>query len=130
MTVTRTLPGPEQQYFAALGTGQFNIQKCLACAGHVFYPRVVCPRCGSNRLEWVAPSGRGIVYSATTVRRKPEAGGDYNVSLIDLEEGPRLMSRVDGIAPAQVAIGMRVEAKVIVEAGAGLLTFVPAGTGP
>ncbi len=127
MTDTRPLPGPEQQYFAALGTGTFNIQHCRACAAHVFYPRVVCPHCGSNRLEWVPASGRGIVYSATTVRRKPEAGGDYNVSLIDLEEGPRLMSRVDGMAPAEISIGLRVEARVLVEAGAGVLTFMPAG---
>jgi len=127
MTTSTPVPGPEKQYFEALDSGSFRIQRCEGCAAHVFYPRVACPQCGSNRLQWVAASGRGTVYSVTTVRRKPEAGGDYNVSLIDLEEGPRLMSRVDGVAPAQVGIGMRVEARVGVERGSGILTFVPAG---
>lgn len=127
MTNSAPVPGPEKQYFDALNSGTFRIQRCAGCTAHVFYPRVACPHCGSNRIEWVAACGRGTVYSATTVRRKPEAGGDYNVSLIDLEEGPRLMSRVDGVAPGQVGIGMRVEARVGIEGGSGLLTFVPAG---
>ena len=127
MTASDPQSGPEQQYFAALAAGKFQIQLCSTCARHVFYPRVSCPHCGSKRLEWVAASGRGTVYSVTTVRRKPEAGGDYNVSLVDLEEGPRLMSRIDGVAPAQVRIGMAVEARVAMEGSSGVLTFVPAG---
>ena len=127
MTVSDPHSGPEQQYFAALAEGKFRIQKCSACGRHVFYPRVSCPHCGAKRLEWVAASGRGTVYSVTTVRRKPEAGGDYNVSLVDLEEGPRLMSRIDGVAPAQVRIGMAVEARVAMEGSSGVLTFFPAG---
>ncbi len=57
------------------------------------------------------------------MRRKPEAGGDYNVSLIELDEGVRMMSRVDGTPPAEVRIGMRVRAKVIDNNGAGLVVF-------
>jgi len=61
----------------------------------------------------------------TTVRRKPEAGGDYNVSLIDLAEGVRMMSRVEGLPPAEVRIGMPVRARVAVSDGTGLLVFEP-----
>ena len=64
-----------------------------------------------------------MVYSTTTVRRKPEAGGDYDVSLIDLDEGVRMMSRVEGVPPAEVKIGMRVRAKVVDNKGAGLVVF-------
>ena len=110
--------GPERTYFDALRAGRFQIQKCAACAKHIFYPRVLCPHCGSNQVEWVAPSGRGSVYSTSIVRRKVDAGGDYNVALIDLAEGPRLMSRVDGIALDQIRIGMQVQAKVLTEADA------------
>ena len=60
--------GPEQTYFEALRAGRFQIQKCAACGKHVFYPRVLCPHCGSNRVEWVTPSGRGSVYSTSLVR--------------------------------------------------------------
>ena len=57
------------------------------------------------------------------MRRKPEAGGDYDVSLVDLDEGVRMMSRVEGVPPAEVKIGMRVRAKIINNNGAGLVVF-------
>ena len=72
------------------------------------------------------PTGRGTVYSVTVVRRLPDKGGDYNVALIDLEEGPRVMSRVDDIAPDEVGIGMAVRAYVGEVAGAPNVLFKPA----
>lgn len=57
-------------------------------------------------------SGRGTVYSATIVRQKPEAGGDYNIVLVDIAEGPRMMSQVVGIPAAEVKIGMAIKAKI------------------
>ncbi|OFZ86478.1 MAG: DNA-binding protein [Betaproteobacteria bacterium RBG_16_64_18] len=115
--------GAEARYQAALNEGRFSIQRCNDCHKHVFYPRVVCPHCGGASLAWVEPKGTGTVYSTTTVRRKPEAGGDYDVSLIDLDEGVRMMSRVEGVPPAEVKIGMRVRAKVVDNKGAGLVVF-------
>ena len=117
--------GPEQTYKDKLAQGSFELQKCAACAKHVFYPRVLCPHCGSERLDWVAASGAGVVYSTTVVRRKPEAGGDYNVALIDLAEGQRMMSRVVEVEPAGVKIGMKVKARVGSEAGAPIVEFTP-----
>lgn len=107
--------GPEKRYFDRLQSGEFEIQRCQACGRHVFYPRVACPLCGSRNLNWVRPSGRGIVYSTTVVRRALEDGGDYNVSLIDLEEGPRMMSRVLGVAADRVRIGTAVTARIEAE---------------
>lgn len=69
------------------------------------------------------PSGQGTVYSTTVVRRKAEAGGDYNVALIDLKEGVRMMSRVEGISPEAVAIGMPVQATIIDGEGGKLVVF-------
>jgi len=104
--------GPESIYEEYLAKGEFRIQLCNGCERHVFYPRALCPHCGSSNLEWARPTGAGTVYSTTVMRRKPEAGGDYNVCLVELEEGPRLMSRVEGVAPTEVRIGMRVKARV------------------
>jgi hypothetical protein len=73
----------------------------------------------------VPPKGTGTVYAVTTVRRKPEAGGDYNVSLIELDEGVRLMSRVEGLPSAEVRIGQRVKARVVEQGGQGLVVFDP-----
>jgi len=114
--------GPEKQYFDKLAAGRFEIQKCGGCGKHVFYPRVLCPHCGGDQLDWVTPSGRGTVYSTTVVRRKPADGGDYNVCLVDLAEGVRMMSRVAGVPPAEVKIGVAVKARI----AEGLVEFVPA----
>lgn len=106
-----------------LDAGRFLIQRCTGCAKHVYYPRELCPHCGSTSLEWTAPQGTGTVHAVTTVRRKPADGGDLNVSLVDLDEGVRLMSRVANLAPGDVRIGQRVKARVEVKDGRGLVLF-------
>ncbi|MGZ8264254.1 MAG: Zn-ribbon domain-containing OB-fold protein [Burkholderiales bacterium] len=71
----------------------------------VFYPRAVAPVTGGD-LEWRVSKGLGTVYSTTVVYYKNEA--PLNVALIDLDEGFRLMSRVEDIDATSVKIGMRV----------------------
>ena len=116
--------GPELHYRRSLDNGEFHIQKCTSCNTSIFFPRAICPNCGdTENLQWYAPSGRGTVYSTTVVRRKSDEGGDYNVALIDLAEGPRMMSRVEGLRPGEVAIGMDVQAKVMNVDGAGMVVF-------
>ncbi|MGO4330654.1 Zn-ribbon domain-containing OB-fold protein [Cupriavidus sp. 2TAF22] len=114
--------GADAFYFGKLAQGSFVIPRCEDCRRWHFFPRVLCPHCGSDALAWHAPAGSGTVYSTTTVRR-PE--GDYNVSLVDLDEGPRMMSRVAGVAPDAVRIGLRVQARVAQEAAGPLLEFIP-----
>lgn len=121
--MTTSSQGVQAQYQQALSEGRFVIQHCDGCGRAVHHPREVCPHCGSDRLRWVDALGTGTVYAVTTVRRKPEAGGDLNVSLIDLDEGPRLMSRVANRPPDQVRIGQRVRARVSQEQGQSLLVF-------
>lgn len=121
--------GPQAQYLAALGEGRLVIQRCDRCSRHVFYPRVACPACASTELRWTEPTGAGTVYSVTTVRRQPEEGGDYNICLVDLDEGVRVMSRVEGTAPDQVRIGMRVRARIKGRGSEALLVFDATGTG-
>ena len=91
-----------------------------------WHPRVAEPRTGDTDLEWVEATGRGVVYSTSVMRMRPPKPS-YNVALIDLEEGPRMMSRVDGLPPEEVRIGMKVQAKIIEEDGAPLLVFLPVG---
>lgn len=108
-----TTRGVQAQHQAALEEGRFLIQRCEGCSKHVYFPRESCPHCGSERVEWVEPQGTGTVYAVTTVRRKADDGGDLNVSLVDLDEGVRLMSRVEGVPPSDVKIGQRVRARVV-----------------
>lgn len=118
-------PGPEARFKAFLAEGRFMIQRSRSTGVHVFYPRVAAPGTGETDLEWVAPSGLGTVYATTVTRQRPEQGGDYNIALIDLDEGPRLMARVDGIAADAVAIGMRVRASVGEIKGEPAVIFQP-----
>tara|TARA_R110001599_G_scaffold305818_1_gene512218 strand:- start:123 stop:536 length:414 start_codon:yes stop_codon:yes gene_type:complete len=105
-------PGPAAVFAEFLARDEFRIQRCRACGSHLFYPRLACTRCGDTALEWVLPSGRGTVHAVSIVNRSAEKGGPYNVVLVDLAEGPRMMSRVEGVANAQVLIGMEVHARV------------------
>ena len=106
-----TSGGAQAQYFAFLDEGRFMLQRRVGTNEYVFYPRERAPGDGGP-LEWHEVSGLGTVYSCTTVRRRPEQGGSYNVSLIDLDEGVRMMSRVVDIDATDVKIGMRVRARI------------------
>ena len=130
-TVAAHAIGVQATHQAALDQGRLLIQYCADCEKHVYFPRESCPHCGSAELAWVAPAGLGTVYAVTTVRRKLDAGGDYNVSLVDLDEGVRLMSRVENLMPLELKIGQRVQARVQVTDGRGLVLFdaVPLPTG-
>ena len=116
---------PEAEWRAHLGEGRFMIQRSRSTGGHVFYPRVAEPGTGAQDLEWVEASGAGTVHAATVVRKKDPADS-YTVVLVDLAEGPRLMSRVDGVPVNEVRIGMAVKASIGEEEGKPLLVFVPA----
>ncbi len=115
---------PEPEYLAHLSAGRFMLQRARASGKIIFYPRVAEPGTGDTDLEWVEASGDGVVYSVTVISVKPP-GENYNVALIDLAEGPRMLSRVVGIAPTAVEIGMRVKAKIIEDDGP-LVAFEPA----
>jgi hypothetical protein len=101
---------PYATYLEHLERGELAYQFSPAADKAVFFPRVLCPYTGSEQLEWRISKGLGTVYSASTVH--PRAGDPYNVSLVDCDEGFRLMTRVEGIAADRVAIGMRVSFRV------------------
>jgi uncharacterized protein len=116
---------PEAEFTAFLAQGKFMIQRSRDSGRHIFHPRILEPGTGSSNLEWVEASGEGTVYSTTAVSQKPPAR-PYNVALIDLAEGPRMMSRVEGIPADQVTIGMKVRARVTTEEGQPpCVVFVP-----
>jgi len=124
----RMTESPLALYQAHLEAGELAYQWSPAANRAVFYPRVVCPFSGSDRLEWRVSSGLGTVY-ATTVTH-PREGAPYNVALIDCDEGFRLMSRVEEIAPDGVRIGMRVRLRIHRPGGGEPLypVFVPVET--
>jgi len=117
---------PDVEFQAFLDQGRFMIQRSRGSGVAIFYPRAVAPGTGARDLEWVEASGRGVVYSTTVVRKKPPEPS-YNIALIDLAEGPRMMSRVEGVDPSAVAIGMMVVARIAQQDGQSVVVFDPAG---
>ena len=115
---------PDADFQRFLAEGRFMIQRSRASGQYVFYPRTIAPGSGARDLEWVEVSGLGTVYSTTVVRKKPPEPS-YNVALIDLAEGPRMMSRVEGIAPDEVQIGVAVRAKIVPQDGEPVIVFEP-----
>ena len=85
-----------QPYWEGCSQGELRIQQCNDCNHYQFYPRIMCTECGSRDLSWQVSSGKGSVASYTVVRRGVSAAypGPYVVALIDLTEGPRLMSEI------------------------------------
>lgn len=86
------------------------IQRGVKTGTYVYFPRTVAPSTG-EALEWVEASGLGTVYATTTVRKRPP-DPSLNVALVDLDEGPRMMTHVENIDPEEVKIGMRVKASI------------------
>lgn len=113
---------PDFEFRKHLQEGRFMLLRSRASGRHFFYPRVAEPGSGNTDLDWVEASGRGTVYSVTIVRARAPAPS-YNVVLVDLEEGPRLMARIDGVALDAVRIGMALVARIVTEDGLAFPVF-------
>ena len=90
---------------------QLLLQKCKGCGKILFPPRPMCPACLSTEEEWTPASGKGKIYSHVTYRKSPHRAfkAPYAVVLVELEEGPRLISNTVDIEPEDIEIGMPVE---------------------
>lgn len=98
--------GPQARYERYLAEGRFMIQHAESTGEYVFWPRVVTPQ-GATDLEWVEARGTGTVYAFTVNRART---GSWNVALIDLDEGVRMMSTLPEVETAP--IGARVKARI------------------
>jgi hypothetical protein len=91
---------------------QLVLQHCRDCGAYVYYPRALCKACHSDRLHWEPVSGEGTIYSYTVCHRPagPAFKGDvpYVVALIELKEGPRMLSNIVTDDPESVRIGQAV----------------------
>src|SRR5229473_496015 len=92
--------------------GKLLLQNCTKCQRCQFYPRLYCMQCGSNSLRWIEASGNGVVYSYTIIHqnKSPEFVHDtpYNVAIVQLEEGPRMLSNIVEIEPGELQVDLPV----------------------
>jgi hypothetical protein len=114
--IEKPLPRPTEDsapFWAAAHKGELRMQQCGDCSHVRFPPSVVCARCLSENAEWIALSGRGTIFSWIVVHQSqhPAFNSDtpYNVAIVELEEGPRLHTRIVGCSNDEIFIGMPVE---------------------
>ena len=108
--------GPDQEFQKYISDKKFQLQQCEDCGIVIFMPRVICPNCASLTLKWRPACGLGTIYSQATLRPRSKAGEPppppHSVVLVDLDEGPRMMSHLPGVAPEDIHVGMRVQARI------------------
>jgi len=95
------IPTPETQpYWDGAAAGELRIQRCRDCRQAYFYPRPLCPSCGSGDVEWFTASGRATLYSYVINHRPApgfEADAPYAIAVVQLAEGPRMMTNLVGV---------------------------------
>ncbi|MGQ0501869.1 MAG: Zn-ribbon domain-containing OB-fold protein [Panacagrimonas sp.] len=108
-----TIDPESAPYWDALRQHKLILKHCRDCSRHHFYPRELCPHCGSDALDWAPASGAGSIYSYTVARRPAgpafKADCPYVVAIIDLDEGARMMSNIVTADVESVHIGQRVQ---------------------
>ncbi len=112
----KPIPVPSHEsrpFWEALRDHKLTMPKCGRCGHRWFPPTLFCPKCRSASVAWEPVSGRGRVFSFVNFHRTYHKGfadeRPYCVAVIALEEGPRLISSVVGIAPEDVRCDMAVE---------------------
>ena len=128
-------PTPDTQpFWDGCAAGELRIQRCRACGKPYFYPRPVCPECGSTDVEWFTASGRATLYSYV-INHRPARGfeddGPYAIAVVELAEGPRMMTNLVGVpnTPEDLILDMELQVTFERRGAISLPVFAPAGAG-
>jgi uncharacterized OB-fold protein len=100
-------------WWEATKDGRLLVKRCTDCGKAHFYPRPFCPHCWSERVDWEQASGRATLYTWSVVYTNdlppfPDKV-PYVAAIVDLDEGPRMMTRVIGCDFADLRVGMALE---------------------
>jgi uncharacterized OB-fold protein len=131
MSAERMIPAPRpsadtQPFWDAAGRGEFLLKYCNGCGKHHYYPRAICPLCGSSETEWRKSTGMGTIFSCSVLRRTEVP---YCLAYVELDEGPVILSNIVDTNLDAVKIGQKV--KVVfkpAENGQLVPMFAPAPT--
>ncbi|MFF7354282.1 MULTISPECIES: Zn-ribbon domain-containing OB-fold protein [Streptomyces] len=107
------IPEPDaftRPYWEAAARGRLLIRRCGSCGRAHHYPREFCPYCWSEAVTWEEASGRAVLYTWSTVHRNdlPPFGDrtPYVAAVVDLAEGPRMMTQVVDCAGQDLRAGL------------------------
>jgi uncharacterized protein len=118
-------------FWQGCAEGELRLQRCAQCCEFYFPPRPFCPTCWSEDVEWNAVSGRATLHSYV-ISHRPAAGFDapYAIALVQLDEGPRLLSNIVEIenVPEKLILDMQLEVTFEARGDVSIPQFRPAGT--
>lgn len=133
MAKSEPAPTPETQpFWDGCAAGELRIQRCLDCGKPYFYPRPVCPGCGSTNVEWFTASGDATLYSYV-INYRPAPGFEddapYAIAVVQLAEGPRMMTNLVGVpnTPEELVLDMPLRVTFERRGDVSLPLFTPAG---
>jgi uncharacterized OB-fold protein len=127
----RSIPAPEpnpetQPFWDAAKRGELLLRRCGGCGEAHFYPRTICPLCGSADTAWEQAAGDGTIYSFSVMR---QAKIPYAIAYVTLDEGPTMMTNIVETDLDAIRIGQRVRVVFVpTEGGAPVPMFRPIET--
>ena len=118
---------PESKpFWDAAADGKLMLKHCTACGEKHYYPRSICPSCGSDKTEWFQSSGKGVIYTLSTMRRG--ANAPSTLAWVMLADGPAMVTNIDTANHDARAIDQRVIVKFVPsDGGAPYPLFTPDG---
>lgn len=123
------LDNVSRPFWEAAARGEVLYQECPECGHRQLYPRALCTACAAEP-EWRQAAGTGTVHTYTVIHQNWAAPfkelSPYVVAVVELDEGPRLMTNIIDCDPSEVSIGLRVEARTFPVEDLGLVFFRPA----
>jgi uncharacterized protein len=118
-------------YWEAASLGKLIIKRCTDCHEVHFYPRDICPHCLSDATQWMEASGKGTLYSFSTMKRPGPEGKPYTLAYVTLDEGVTMMTNLVDFDATTTGIGDKVEVRFLPSAardgslGAHVPVFTP-----
>lgn len=128
------VPSPEtQEFWEGTAAGELRLQRCRSCDAFYFPPRPFCPRCLGDDVAWERVSGQGRLYSYVINHRPPPPFGPdpYAIAVVQLDEGPRMMSNIVGVpnTPEDLVLDMALEVTFEQRGHVAVPLFQPLGGG-
>jgi uncharacterized OB-fold protein len=124
-TAARPLPVPTPEtahFWEGTAHGELRLQRCRACTTTYFPPQPFCPACSSGDVDVVHASGRGSLYSyVISHRAAPGFDAPYAIAVVQLDEGPRLLSNLVGVPPDPDMLPLDLALEVVYEAVDGIV---------
>jgi uncharacterized OB-fold protein len=127
-------PTPDtQNYWDGTAAGELRIQRCDDCGHAYFYPRPYCPECSSTNVTWITSCGRARLHTyLINYYAAPgfESDVPYAIAVVELEEGPRMMTNIVGVenTPENLVLDMPLEVTFEARDDYTVPVFRPVGT--